>query len=55
MEAYVAALKKASRAIRRVCGRRAATAETARDDSGGSVPRLVAMLAEARELTISFL
>jgi hypothetical protein len=54
VEAYAAALKKASRAIRRGCGRRAA-AETARDDSCGGAPRPVAMLAEVRELTVSLL
>jgi hypothetical protein len=57
VEAYAAALKKASRAIRRGCGKRAAAAaaETARDDSCGGAPRPVAMLAEVRELTVSLL
>ena len=48
-------LKKASRAIRRGCSRRATAAETARDDSCGGAPRPVAMLAEVRELTVSLL
>ncbi|RLN32996.1 hypothetical protein C2845_PM03G05350 [Panicum miliaceum] len=58
VEAYAAALKKASRAIRRGCGngkRAAAAAETAKDDSCGGAPRPVAMLAEVRELTVSLL
>jgi len=55
VEVYTAALKTVSRVTRRVCGSRAATAETARDDSCGSAPKPVAMLAEMRELTVSLL
>lgn len=54
VEAYAASLRKASRAIRRECGKRTAAAETTRDDSCGA-PRPVAMLAEVRELTVSLL
>ncbi|KAG2645032.1 hypothetical protein PVAP13_2KG394300 [Panicum virgatum] len=56
--AYAAALKKASRVIRRGCGngkRAAAAAETTWDDSCGGAPRPVAMLVEVRELTVSLL
>ncbi|CAN6205147.1 unnamed protein product [Urochloa humidicola] len=52
LEAYAASLKKASRAIRRECGKRAAAAVT--DDPCGA-PRPVAMLAEVREITVSLL
>ncbi|XP_039834647.1 uncharacterized protein LOC120695473 [Panicum virgatum] len=58
VEAYAAALKKASRVIRRGCGngkRAAAAAETTWDDSCGGAPRPVAMLVEVRELTVSLL
>ncbi|CAN6183191.1 unnamed protein product [Urochloa humidicola] len=54
LEAYAASLKKASRAIRRECGKRAAAAVATVEDSCGA-PRAVAMVAELRELTVSLL
>ncbi|CAL5063027.1 unnamed protein product [Urochloa decumbens] len=53
LEAYAASLKKASRAIRRECGKRTAAAAVT-DESCGA-PRPVAMLAEVREITVSLL
>ncbi|KAJ1290680.1 hypothetical protein BS78_02G264200 [Paspalum vaginatum] len=57
VEAYVGSLKKVARAIRReqCAGRRAAGAGVVSDDSSCGAPKPVAMLAEARELTVSLL
>ncbi|WVZ65771.1 hypothetical protein U9M48_015082 [Paspalum notatum var. saurae] len=56
--AYVGSLKKVARAIRRehqCAGRRSASAAVVSDDSSCGAPTPVAMLAEARELTVSLL
>jgi hypothetical protein len=61
VDAYVASLKKVSRAIRREgakCCAAAAASETTRDDdpsSSATAPNPVAMLAEVRDLTASLL
>ncbi|KAK3132755.1 hypothetical protein QOZ80_6AG0527280 [Eleusine coracana subsp. coracana] len=58
VDAYVGSLKKVSRAIKREGAKQRAAAETTRDDSSSTsaaVPKPVAVLAEVRDLTVSFL
>ncbi|KAL6656427.1 hypothetical protein ACP70R_007253 [Stipagrostis hirtigluma subsp. patula] len=54
VEAYVAALKKVTRAIKRGSNNKCATSDASRDDPA-NVPKPIVMLAEVRDLTVSLL
>ncbi|KAL6601371.1 hypothetical protein ACP70R_044591 [Stipagrostis hirtigluma subsp. patula] len=54
VEAYVGALKKVTRAIKRGSSNKCSTSDASRDDPA-NVPKPIVMLAEVRDLTVSLL